>query len=130
MLRAFLSARDFYLKTNCVDRFNRQLHPEEKQVIKKLAGNGENKEHRLKAAACALVQCAAEYAPGTPDYARYAGNGTAALSAVGGGVVFSPGNGTATVIGVGAGANLGKTSNPASVGMGYTVAQGKTGVRW
>ncbi|WP_157639117.1 hypothetical protein [Burkholderia ubonensis] len=47
----------------------------------------------------------------------YAGNGTAALSAVGGGVVYSPGNGTVTVIGVGAGANLGKTSNPASVGM-------------
>ncbi|WP_321851047.1 hypothetical protein [Burkholderia diffusa] len=60
----------------------------------------------------------------------YAGNGTAAFSAVGGGVVYSPGNGTATVIGVGAGANLGKTSNPASVGMGYTVDQGKTGVRW
>ncbi|WP_198342621.1 hypothetical protein [Burkholderia ubonensis] len=60
----------------------------------------------------------------------YAGNGTSAFSAVGGGVVYSPGNGTATVIGVGAGANLGKTSNPASVGMGYTVDQGKTGVRW
>ncbi|WP_157374700.1 hypothetical protein [Burkholderia ubonensis] len=60
----------------------------------------------------------------------YAGNGAAAFSAVGGGVVYSPGNGAATVIGVGVGANLGKTSNPASVGMGYTVDQGKTGVRW
>ncbi|PAJ80118.1 hemagglutinin repeat-containing protein [Burkholderia ubonensis] len=60
----------------------------------------------------------------------YAGNGTGAFSAIGGGIVYSPGNGTATVIGIGAGANLGKTNNPASAGMGYTVDQGKTGVRW
>jgi filamentous hemagglutinin len=54
-----------------VDRYNRQLHPEEKQVIKQLAGGDTAKELRLEAAACALVQCAAEYAPGTADYAKY-----------------------------------------------------------
>ncbi|PPK44809.1 hemagglutinin-like protein [Trinickia symbiotica] len=62
--------------------------------------------------------------------AGYAGSGTVAFSAVGGGVVYSPGNGTATVLGVGAGANLGKAKNPASTGMGYTVDKGKTGMEW
>ena len=62
--------------------------------------------------------------------AGYAGSGTTAFYAVGGGVVYSPGNGTATVLGVGAGANLGKAKNPASAGMGYTVDKGKTGVEW
>ena len=54
-----------------VDRFNRQLHPDEKQAIKNLANGDADKEHRLEAAGCALVQCAAEYAPGTADYAKY-----------------------------------------------------------
>jgi len=54
-----------------VDRFNRQLHPEEKKVITQLANGDADKEHRLEAAGCALVHCAAEYAPGTPDYANY-----------------------------------------------------------
>lgn len=59
-------------KNTChADLYNRQLHPEEKQVINELAGGDANKEHRLQAAACALVQCAAEYAPGTADYAKY-----------------------------------------------------------
>ncbi|MDN7428233.1 hemagglutinin repeat-containing protein [Burkholderia sp. AU45388] len=53
------------------DRFNRQLHPEEKKVIHDLANGDTNKEHRLEAAGCALVHCAAEYAPGTADYAKY-----------------------------------------------------------
>jgi filamentous hemagglutinin len=60
----------------------------------------------------------------------YAGSGTAAFSAVGRGVVYSPGNGTATVLGIGAGANLGNAKNPASTGMGYTVDKGKTGIEW
>jgi len=54
-----------------VDRYNRQLHPEEKQVIKDLANGDATEEHRLEAAGCALVHCAAEYAPGTADYAKY-----------------------------------------------------------
>ncbi|MDF3114581.1 hemagglutinin repeat-containing protein [Burkholderia sp. BCCIQ04A] len=54
-----------------VDRFNRQLHSEEKKVIHELANGDPNKEHRLEAAGCALVHCAAEYAPGTADYAKY-----------------------------------------------------------
>ncbi|WP_185658255.1 hemagglutinin repeat-containing protein, partial [Burkholderia sp. Bp8992] len=54
-----------------VDRFNRQLHPEEKQAIKTLANGNADKEHRLEAAGCALVHCAAEYAPGTADYTKY-----------------------------------------------------------
>ncbi|MGI4814743.1 MAG: hypothetical protein ACRYGG_15615, partial [Janthinobacterium lividum] len=60
----------------------------------------------------------------------YAGNGTAAFGAVGGGIVYSPGNGTATTVGAGVGVNVGKSNNPASTGMGYTVDQGKTGIRW
>lgn len=54
----------------CV-RFNRQLHPDEKQVIKTLANGDADKEHRLEAAGCALVHCSAEYAPGTADYTNY-----------------------------------------------------------
>jgi filamentous hemagglutinin len=50
------------------DRYNRMLHPEEKQGIKNLAKGDADKEHRLEAAGCALVHCAAEYAPGTVDY--------------------------------------------------------------
>ncbi|WP_230975078.1 hemagglutinin repeat-containing protein, partial [Burkholderia stagnalis] len=53
------------------DRFNRQLHPEEKKVIHDLANGDTDKEHRLEAAGCALVHCAAGYAPGTADYAKY-----------------------------------------------------------
>ncbi|CAH2906507.1 MAG: hypothetical protein CPSOU_0355 [uncultured Paraburkholderia sp.] len=54
-----------------MNRFNRQLHQDEKAVIKKLANGGVDKEHRLEVAECALVHCAAEYAPGTADYAKY-----------------------------------------------------------
>ncbi|WP_343655415.1 hemagglutinin repeat-containing protein [Paraburkholderia caribensis] len=54
-----------------VDRFNRQLHPDETKVIHELANGDADKEHRLEAAGCALVHCAAEYAPGTVDYAKY-----------------------------------------------------------
>ncbi len=54
-----------------VDRYNRQLHPDEKQAIKNLANGDADKEHRLEAAGCALIHCAAEFAPGTADYAKY-----------------------------------------------------------
>ncbi|HHX4057072.1 TPA: hemagglutinin repeat-containing protein [Burkholderia contaminans] len=54
-----------------VDRFNRQLHPEEKQVIKDLANGDPTKQHKLEAAGCALVRCSAEYAVGTSEYNQY-----------------------------------------------------------
>lgn len=60
----------------------------------------------------------------------YAGGGAALYGGVGAGVMVSPGNGTATVIGVGAGTTLGKTKNPATVGGGFSVDQGKTGAEW
>lgn len=60
----------------------------------------------------------------------YAGGGSALYRGLGGGIMVSPGNGTATVVGVGAGVNVGKTNNPASVGWGFSVDQGKTGIRW
>jgi len=41
--------------------YNRQLHPDEKQVIKTLANGDADKEHRLEAAGCALVHCSAGY---------------------------------------------------------------------
>jgi filamentous hemagglutinin len=53
------------------DLYNRQLHPEENKIIKDLANGDANKEHRLEAAGCALVHCAAEFAPGTADYNKY-----------------------------------------------------------
>jgi filamentous hemagglutinin len=54
-----------------VDRFNRELHPQEKKAIKDLSEGDANKEHRLRAAGCALVHCSAEYAPNTADYKKY-----------------------------------------------------------
>ncbi|WP_155774254.1 hemagglutinin repeat-containing protein [Burkholderia pseudomultivorans] len=60
----------------------------------------------------------------------YAGGGAALYGGLGGGIMVSPGNGTATIIGFGAGVNVGKTNNPASVGWGFSVDQGETGVRW
>jgi len=74
----------------------------------------------------------AEVRPGqTNNFAGgYAGGGAALYSGFGGGVMVSPGNGTATVKGIGAGVNVGKTDNPISVGWGFSVDQGKTGIRW
>ncbi len=60
----------------------------------------------------------------------YAGGGSALYGGMGGGIMVSPGNGTATVVGFGAGVNVGKTNNSASVGWGFSVDQGKTGIRW
>jgi filamentous hemagglutinin len=50
------------------DTNNRQLHPDEKQRIKQLAGKDANKEARLTAAACALVKCYAEYPVDSVSY--------------------------------------------------------------
>ena len=75
---------------------------------------------------------AAQVRPGqTNNFAGgYAGGGSALYSGFGGGIMVSPGNGTATVVGIGVGVNVGKTDNPASVGWGFSVDQGKTGIRW
>ncbi|MCC8393717.1 hypothetical protein LJ656_14065 [Paraburkholderia sp. MMS20-SJTR3] len=60
----------------------------------------------------------------------YAGGLTGAYDLIGSGLMYSPGNGTATAIGFGAGFNLGKTPNVETVGGGYSVDQGTTGVEW
>ncbi|CAD6514517.1 filamentous hemagglutinin [Paraburkholderia sabiae] len=71
-------------------------------------------------------------APGqTNNFAGgYAGGVSGAYDLVGGGIMYSPGNGSATVVGVGAGVNLGKTTNIGTVGGGYSVDLGKTGIKW
>ena len=50
------------------DQNNRQLHPDEKRKITDLSKTSSVSEQRLTDAACAAVHCAAEFAPGTPDY--------------------------------------------------------------
>lgn len=52
------------------ERYNRQLHPDEVARIQQLSGGDKDKEARLKAAACALVKCSAEFAEGSPDYVK------------------------------------------------------------
>ncbi len=52
------------------EKFNRQLHPEEKQRIKDLANGDKEKEARLTAAACALVHCSAQIPSDDPEYAK------------------------------------------------------------
>jgi len=52
------------------ERYNRQLHPDEVARIQQLSGGDKDKEARLKAAACALVKCSAEFTVGSPDYVK------------------------------------------------------------
>ncbi|WP_238485947.1 hypothetical protein [Rahnella perminowiae] len=52
------------------ERYNRQLHPDEVARIKQLSGGDKEKEARLKAAACALVKCSAEFTVGSADYVK------------------------------------------------------------
>ena len=52
------------------ERYNRQLHPDEIARIQQLSGGDKEKEARLKAAACALVKCSAEFAEGSADYIK------------------------------------------------------------
>lgn len=52
-----------------VDRFNRQLHRHEKEVIAEKANGDKAKEKRLTDAACYRVQCWAEYSPNSPEHA-------------------------------------------------------------
>jgi filamentous hemagglutinin len=57
-----------------VDRFNRQLHPDEKTAIAKKAGGDKAEEGRLTKAACYVVKCWAEFKPGSAEYnANYVG---------------------------------------------------------
>jgi filamentous hemagglutinin len=56
---------------NCarhVDLYNRQLHPDEKKAIADKAGNDKAEQDRLTKAACYVVKCWAEYAPGSDRY--------------------------------------------------------------
>ncbi|NRO97878.1 hypothetical protein GWC77_18300 [Paraburkholderia sp. NMBU_R16] len=48
--------------------YNRQLHDEEKQTIRKAAGGDEELEKRLTKAACYEVKCWAQYKPGSAEY--------------------------------------------------------------
>ncbi|MDO9766208.1 hypothetical protein Q7523_12135, partial [Glaesserella parasuis] len=52
------------------EKFNRQLHPDEKKRIKDLANGDKEKEARLTAAACALVHCSAQIPSDDPEYAK------------------------------------------------------------
>ena len=60
----------------------------------------------------------------------YSGGAVGGYDGPGGGIMYSPGNGTATVVGVGAGVSVGGNKNVVSVGGGYSVNQGSTGLKW
>jgi filamentous hemagglutinin len=51
-----------------VDRFNRQLHPDEKQAIADKAGSDKAEQDKLTKAACLAVKCWAEYPVGSDAY--------------------------------------------------------------
>ncbi len=51
-----------------VDRYNRQLHPDEKKAIKDQANGDMAEEAKLTRAACYAVKCWAEYPQGTDQY--------------------------------------------------------------
>ncbi len=51
-----------------VDRYNRQLHPDEKEAIHKAAHGDASEEDKLTKAACYRVQCWAQYSPNSPEY--------------------------------------------------------------
>src|SRR5580698_5282868 len=50
------------------DRFNRSLHPEEKQAIADKANGDKAEQDKLTKAACLAVKCWAQYAPGSDQY--------------------------------------------------------------
>ena len=50
------------------DANNRQLHPNEKERLKAVAGANVEREKNLAAAACFLVRCSAEFAAGTIEF--------------------------------------------------------------
>ncbi|MFP3563682.1 hemagglutinin repeat-containing protein [Paraburkholderia sp. SIMBA_030] len=51
-----------------VDRFNRQLHPDEKSTIAKQANGDQAEQDKLTKAACLAVKCWAEYPVGSDAY--------------------------------------------------------------
>ncbi|NEN76630.1 hypothetical protein F9B74_09970 [Pelistega sp. NLN82] len=53
-----------------VEKYNRQLHPEQMQRIVELANGDEDKQQRLEIAACALMHCSAQIPEDDPDYAE------------------------------------------------------------
>ncbi|WP_435929265.1 hypothetical protein [Dryocola sp. BD613] len=53
------------------ERYNRQLHQDERAEIKKLANGDEEKELRLLAKACRRVDCAAEFALNSEERTYY-----------------------------------------------------------
>jgi filamentous hemagglutinin len=50
------------------DRYNRQLHPDEKKAIADKAGNDQVEQDKLTKAACLAVKCWAEYPVGSDAY--------------------------------------------------------------
>jgi len=54
--------------SGCGVRFNRQLHPDEKQVIADKAGSDKAEANKLTKAACIAVKCWAEYPMGSDAY--------------------------------------------------------------
>lgn len=55
------------LTSAAVDRFNRQLHPDEKKAIQDKANGDKDEEKCLTRAACYAVKCWAEYPVGSDD---------------------------------------------------------------
>jgi filamentous hemagglutinin len=51
-----------------VDRFNRELHPDEKKAIADKAGNDKAEQDRLTKAACLAARCWAQYPTGSDSY--------------------------------------------------------------
>jgi len=51
--------------------YNRLLHDDEKAKIAAMAPNDPQEQAKLTAAACAMVHCSAEFAPGTPESDKY-----------------------------------------------------------
>ncbi|WP_141639976.1 hypothetical protein [Cupriavidus basilensis] len=100
------------------------------------AGGGLNFGMPNPAGATASVQFGwlnrSSVAPGQTNnfMSGYAGQAVGAYAGLGAGTAYSPGNGSATVIGFGVGETVGDTKNPISVGGGYSLDRGKTGLGW
>lgn len=50
------------------DLYNRQLHHDEKKAIKDAANGDQSEADKLTKAACYVVKCWAEFAPGSAEY--------------------------------------------------------------
>nr|VFK06727.1 MAG: filamentous hemagglutinin [Candidatus Kentron sp. LPFa] len=67
LLGAAVGGIDGALIAGNADKFNRQLHKTEIEIIKKLGNGDKEKEQRLFAAGCALVRCSEQYPDDHPD---------------------------------------------------------------